>query len=118
VRGTGFADGEQHDFVVSPAQAVLMLLLGEKKSTFLDLQLASNIPRDELKRQLISMCVSKYQVFSKLQGSKREFLDADEYEFNPTFKSKLRRIKIPTVIMTFPVENAGGYVFCSVLQFI
>ncbi|KAH9253526.1 hypothetical protein BASA81_008573 [Batrachochytrium salamandrivorans] len=105
---SGFVSGEQHEFVVSPVQCILMLLLQSGKQTFAHLVQHSQVPRDEVKRQLISMCVNKFQLFNKLQGSKHEFKDEDEYEFNAQFKSKLRKIRIPLVIM--PSGNNSGSV--------
>lgn len=105
---SGLASGEQHEFIVSPVQCILMLLLQPGKQTFAHLVQHSQVPKSEVKRQLISMCVNKFQLFNKLQGSKREFLDEDEYEFNNQFKSKLRKIRIPLVTMRGGAGGGGG----------
>jgi cullin 3 len=101
VKVTGFVEEGTHEFTVSPLQAVAMRAFNKDKTklTFQQLLETTGIPREDLKRHMISMAVPKFQVFVKT-GLKREFLDEDIYEFNSQYKSKLRKVKIPLVSMS------------------
>jgi cullin 3 len=109
VKVTGFAEPSTHEFTVSPLQCIAMLAFsnGRKTLTFIQLLEATGIPREDLKRHMISMAVPKFQLFIKT-GPKREFLDEDVYEINSQFKSKMRKIKIPLVSMSSSNSTTAG----------
>lgn len=99
---------ESYEFTTSIYQATVLSLFTDtrRKITFRELLDETNIPIKEMKRHLISLATSRYQILIK-SGSKKIFNDDDEYVINDGYTSKLNKVNIPLVIMPDdPVVNA------------
>jgi cullin 3 len=68
-----------------------------------DIENATSIPRNELKRHLQSLACAKFKILLKDPKS-REVTETDRFSFNAGFQSNLARIKIMTVAAA-KVEN-------------
>jgi cullin 3 len=96
--GTGdlkaFFGSRKHELSVSTYQLVILLLFnGSSQMTFKDIKDATGIPIPDLKRNLMSLTISKYKVLTK-NPKEKEIKDDDVFSFNTAFKSKLYRVRI------------------------
>jgi cullin 1 len=90
---------KEHDLIVSTLQATVLLLFNTQETlTFEEMQEALNVPAEELKRSVLSLCVGKYKVMTKTgEGGPKDILPADELSYNPNFTDRARRIKVPMI---------------------
>jgi cullin 3 len=114
----GFADlkammpKSRHELNVSTYQmCILMLFNTHQTLSYQDLQTQTNIPLDELKRNLMSLYVNpKAKILVKLGEKERqtkEPQDGEQFQVNSAFECKLFRIKVPMVQMK-SVEGKEG----------
>jgi cullin 3 len=115
----GFADVKavmpksRHELNVSTYQmCILMLFNNHPVLSYRDLHSRTNIPLEELKRQLMSLYVNpKAKILIKSGGDKektKEPLDTDTFQVNPAFECKFFRIKVPLVQMKTGPGGADG----------
>lgn len=104
-----FTSAESYEFNLSVFQAIALCMFTNARRliTFREFLNETGVPRGDLKRHLISLATSKFQILIK-SGSKKEFDDKDEYTVNTEFASKLKRIKVPLVIMPSAATGMAG----------
>ena len=86
--------GGAKEFQVSQLQTVVLLLFNSvDELTFAEIQLASGIENEELKRVLTSLCIEKIKVLIK-GGTVGHMAAADIFTYNADFKCKAYRVKI------------------------
>ncbi|QDZ25877.1 cullin [Chloropicon primus] len=114
LRAGGFEDGKKHELCVTTVQiCVLMLFDGEDGGGpigYGDIRrrLGPDLPEAELKRTLQSLaCVKGKNVLVKTPLG-RDIGDADVFEWNVGFRSKLYRIKIQQIRGVDEREERGG----------
>ncbi|KAL3473128.1 hypothetical protein BJX99DRAFT_249177 [Aspergillus californicus] len=91
-----FPKGDK-ELVVSSFQAVVLLLFNELPEggilSYNQIQDATTLPDQELKRTLQSLACAKYRVLAK-KPKGRDVNDTDEFTYNPSFTDPKMRIKI------------------------
>ncbi|KAL2860708.1 cullin-4B [Aspergillus lucknowensis] len=91
-----FPKGDK-ELVVSSFQAIVLLLFNELPEggtlNYRQLQEATSLSDQELKRTLQSLACAKYRVLNK-KPKGRDVNDTDEFAYNPTFTDQKMRIKI------------------------
>ncbi|KAL4920463.1 hypothetical protein BDW62DRAFT_208968 [Aspergillus aurantiobrunneus] len=91
-----FPKGDK-ELVVSSFQAVVLLLFNDLPAggtlSYRQIQEATKLTDQELKRTLQSLACAKYRVLSK-KPKGRDVNDTDEFAYNPTFTDPKMRIKI------------------------
>lgn len=98
-----------HDLNVSTYAMIILMLFNDLEDgvslTFEDIQSQTNIPQDDLKRNLQSLaCVSKTRILIKSPASK-DVKETDQFSFNTSFTSKFLRVKVNTVASGNRVET-------------
>jgi len=80
---------------VSLYQATVLALFNDsQKLTFTEIKVATELEESELKRVLMSLACGAARVLTKLDMTKKDVEDTDEFTFREEFQSKSRRIKI------------------------
>ena len=59
----------------------------------------TNIPEDELRRHLVSLCTPKHRILRKGSKGKGISGDDDTFTYNADYTSKMTRVKVPMVSM-------------------
>jgi cullin 3 len=108
--GTADVKGSFHkgtyELSVSTYMMCIMMLFNEKDTLSLDeIRHHTNIPEDELRRGILSLCTQKHRILRK-SSKKRGIEDGDVFTFNKDYESRLRRIRVPLVAMK-EVKPAG-----------
>ncbi|EOD38071.1 hypothetical protein EMIHUDRAFT_448976 [Emiliania huxleyi CCMP1516] len=94
---TASGKSKEHDLLVSTYQACILLLFNEADSmTFSDIQGHLNLPAEELKRYVLSLCGGKYKILTK-DPAGREVAPTDTLSCNATFSDRHQRIKVPMI---------------------
>lgn len=82
---------------MTPIQAIIVLLFDQEKSyTYIEVLELSGLSKPVLNQVLGSLCFSKKKLLKKTPVSKK-FKDEDILEFNSNFRSKLIKIKFPSI---------------------
>ena len=106
VRAIGFK--KKHEFNVSTYQMCILDLYNKNNEyTFQDILDETQIPRDELKRHIISMSLSKFQILRKKPRDKG-IKDTDVFAINFDFKSKMYRVRVPLVTISSKSSGSSG----------
>jgi len=101
-----FGNSKRHDLCVSTYQMCILMLFNEHNTrTLKQLREATNIPDNELRRHLISLCTPKHRILRKGSRGKTIASDDDTFTYNKDYTSKLKRVKIPLVSMKETVSN-------------
>eukprot|EP00543_Licmophora_paradoxa_P017706 CAMPEP_0202461442 /NCGR_PEP_ID=MMETSP1360-20130828/49427_1 /ASSEMBLY_ACC=CAM_ASM_000848 /TAXON_ID=515479 /ORGANISM="Licmophora paradoxa, Strain CCMP2313" /LENGTH=648 /DNA_ID=CAMNT_0049083485 /DNA_START=10 /DNA_END=1956 /DNA_ORIENTATION=+ len=88
----------RHDLQVSTYQMCILLLFNDKDTLTLGyIRTQTQIPDQELRRHLISLCTPKHRILRKGSKGKGIKSDEDTFTFNPDYTSKLKRVRIPMV---------------------
>src|ERR1700761_5196837 len=91
----------QHEVNV-PTYGMIILLLfqdlaGDQSLTFTEIQAMTNIPVNDLKRNLQSLAVATKTRILRKEPMSREINDTDKFSFNENFKSDFRRVKVGVI---------------------
>lgn len=94
-----FGNGQKHELNVSTYQMCVLLLFNTAdKLNYREIEQATDIPPQDLKRNLQSLaCVKGKNVLRKEPMSK-DISEADDFLFNDKFASKFYKVKISTVV--------------------
>ncbi len=96
--GSGPDKYHRHELCVSTYQMCILLLFNERDIlTLRQIRSETNIPDQELRRHLISLCTPKHRVLKKGSKGKGISSDDDTFTFNSDYTSKLKRVRIPLV---------------------
>jgi len=88
----------RHELLVSTYQMCILLLFNDKDVLTLNqIRAETQIPDQELRRHLISLCTPKHRILKKGSKGKGITSDDDTFTFNFDFTSKLKRVRIPLV---------------------
>ena len=102
---TASGKSKEHDLLVSTYQACILLLFNEADSmTFSDIQGRLNLPAEELKRYVLSLCGGKYKILTK-DPAGREVAPTDTLSCNATFSDRHQRIKVPMIAAKMTQEE-------------
>lgn len=108
-----YASGNK-ELHMSTYQACILLLFnddnfkeGKQAMSAGDIQKALNLPFEDVRKNILSMCVSKQaRILVKKDGdSVKNVKREDTFAVNPNFKSKKHRIRIPNLIMKITNED-------------
>ena len=96
--GCGPDKFRRHELLVSTYQMCILLLFNNKDVLTLDqIRTETQIPDQELRRHLISLCTPKHRILKKGSKGKGITSDDDTFTFNVDYTSKLKRVRIPLV---------------------
>jgi cullin 1 len=94
------------DLLMSTYQACCILLFNQTPEiSAQDVQKALQLPFDDIKKNLLSLCVSKNANIIKKTGSAKKVEPTDMFSVNEEFKNKNRRIKIPNLVLKISKEE-------------
>jgi len=95
-----FSAGEK-DLVMSTYQAcILVLFNSQEEITAGDIQQTLTLPFDDIKKNLLSLSVSKTaQILKKDGANPKKVETTDKFTVNVEFSNKNRRIKIPNLVL-------------------
>jgi len=95
-----FAAGEK-DLVMSTYQACILVLFNKQEEwTAADIQKTLTLPFDDIKKNLLSLTVSKNANILNKDGANQKKVEAtDKFSVNAEFSNKSRRIKIPNLVL-------------------
>jgi len=100
----------KHEINVSTYQMCILMLFNQHAAlTYQDIQMRTNIPLEELKRQFMSLYVNpKAKILMRLgpEKDKKEPEDSDQFAINTQFESKLLRIKV--LLVQLKSSNSDG----------
>ena len=85
---------------------ILVLFNDRDTLTLKQIRDETQIPEEELRRHLVSLCTPKHRILRKGSKGKGISGDDDTFAYNAEFTSKMTRVKIPLVSM----RDAGGTV--------
>lgn len=90
----------EHELTVTTQQMCMLMLFNDKPKVTLDevVEATQIQPLSEIKRHLVSLCTPKHPILLKKSKGKGITAD-DEFEANRHFQSKLKRVKIPLLVI-------------------
>jgi len=101
----GSVKPRRHDLSVTTYQMCILVLFNVRDTlTLKQIRDETQIPEDELRRHLVSLCTPKHRILRKGSKGKGISGDDDTFTYNVEFTSKMTRVKIPLVSM----RDAGG----------
>lgn len=99
----------KHELLVSTYQMCILLLFNDSNSLTLgQIRSQTQIPDQELRRHLISLCTPKNRILKKGSKGRGITSDMDMFTFNTDYTSKLKRVRIPLVKETSLIQNQPG----------
>jgi cullin 3 len=104
----------RHELNVSTYQMCILVLFNNKQSmSYAEIFQNTQIPHEDLKRHLMSLYVNpKCKILVKesaggdKEKEKKDPVDSDVFQVNPSFECKLFRLKIPLVQLKAASEDA------------
>jgi cullin 1 len=94
------------DLLMSTYQSCIILLFNQTPEiSAQEIQKTLQLPFDDVKKNLLSLCVSKNANIIKKTGSAKKVEPSDVFSVNEEFKNKNRRIKIPNLVLKISKEE-------------
>lgn len=94
-----FGKGQKHELNVSTYQmCILMLFNSSDRSSYKEIEQATEIPTSDLKRCLQSLACVKGKNVLRKEPMGRDIAEDDAFFFNDKFSSKFYKVKIGTVV--------------------
>ena len=109
----GSTKSRRHDLSVSTYQMCILALFNNRDTlTLKQIREETQIPENELRQHLVSLCTSKHRILRKGSKGKGISGDDDTFTYNSDYTSKMTRVKIPLVSMRDATgsisDKAGG----------
>ena len=105
----GSSKPRRHDLSVTTYQMCILVLFNKSDVlTLSQIRNETNIPEDELRRHLVSLCTPKHRILRKGSKGKAIFGDDDTFTYNAEYTSKMTRVKVPMVSMRDATLGANG----------
>ena len=96
----GSSKSRRHDLSVTTYQMCILVLFNTRDTlTLKQIRDETNIPEDELRRHLVSLCTPKHRILRKGSKGKGISGDDDTFTYNADYTSKMTRVKVPMVSM-------------------
>jgi len=96
----GSTKPRRHDLSISTYQMCILVLFNTHDTlTLKQIKEETQIPEDELRRHLVSLCTPKHRILRKGSKGKGISGDDDTFSFNADYTSKMTRVKVPLVSM-------------------
>jgi cullin 3 len=96
----GSSKTRRHDLSVTTYQMCILVLFNTRDTlTLKQIRDETNIPEDELRRHLVSLCTPKHRILRKGSKGKGISGDDDTFTYNADYTSKMTRVKVPMVSM-------------------
>jgi cullin 3 len=109
----GSTKPRRHDLSVTTYQMCILVLFNNRDTlTLKQIREETQIPEDELRRHLVSLCTPKHRILRKGSKGKGISGDDDTFTYNADYTSKMTRVKVPMVSMrdatVASVEGGAG----------
>ena len=96
----GSSKPRRHDLCVTTYQMCILVLFNTHDTlTLKQIKEETQIPNDELRRHLVSLCTPKHRILRKGSKGKGISGDDDTFTYNADYTSKMTRVKVPLVSM-------------------
>lgn len=96
----GSSKPRRHDLSVTTYQMCILVLFNTRDTlTLKEIREETQIPDDELRRHLVSLCTPKHRILRKGSKGKGISGDDDTFTYNTEYTSKMTKVKIPLVSM-------------------
>ncbi|KAL9183411.1 hypothetical protein ACHAXT_005198 [Thalassiosira profunda] len=96
----GSSKPRRHDLSVTTYQMCILVLFNARDTlTLQQIREATQIPNDELRRHLVSLCTPKHRILRKGSKGKGIAGDDDTFTYNAEYASKMTRVRVPLVSM-------------------
>ncbi|KAL7554184.1 hypothetical protein ACHAWF_017590, partial [Thalassiosira exigua] len=99
----------RHDLSVTTYQMCILVLFNRRDVlTLAQIREETQIPEDELRRHLVSLCTPKHRILRKGSKGKGIAGDDDTFAYNADYSSKMTRVRVPMVSMRDATGGTGG----------
>jgi cullin 3 len=96
----GSSKTRRHDLSVTTYQMCILVLFNTRDTlTLKQIRDETNIPEEELRRHLVSLCTPKHRILRKGSKGKGISGDDDTFTYNADYTSKMTKVKVPMVSM-------------------
>jgi len=105
----GSSKPRRHDLSVTTYQMCILVLFNTRDTlTLKQIRDETNIPEEELRRHLVSLCTPKHRILRKGSKGKGISGDDDTFTYNADYTSKMTRVKVPMVSMRDASSASSG----------
>ena len=105
----GSSKPRRHDLSVTTYQMCILVLFNTRDTlTLKQIREETNIPEEELRRHLVSLCTPKHRILRKGSKGKGISGDDDTFTYNADYTSKMTRVKVPMVSMRDASSGSSG----------
>eukprot|EP00986_Skeletonema_menzelii_P008189 scaffold3381_cov144-Skeletonema_menzelii.AAC.4 len=105
----GSSKSRRHDLSVTTYQMCILVLFNTRDTlTLKQIRDETNIPEDELRRHLVSLCTPKHRILRKGSKGKGISGDDDTFTYNADYTSKMTKVKVPMVSMRDASSASAG----------
>ncbi|EED88081.1 cullin family-like protein [Thalassiosira pseudonana CCMP1335] len=103
----GSSKPRRHDLTVTTYQMCILVLFNNRDTlTLKQIREEIQIPEDELRRHLVSLCTPKHRILKKGSKGKAISGDDDTFTYNSDYTSKMTKVKVPMVSMRDATASA------------
>jgi cullin 3 len=105
----GSSKPRRHDLSVTTYQMCILVLFNNRDTlTLKQIRDETNIPEEELRRHLVSLCTPKHRILRKGSKGKGISGDDDTFTYNADYTSKMTKVKVPMVSMRDASSASAG----------